>query len=84
MTTLTQTIPNLKMSRPGALLWLAAVGALTVPLVLLSIAIKNNPFPSQDLTVMAWLAEWDVPGLAGFRSAPIAARWRETFMVSLS
>ena len=47
-------------------LWLAAVSALTTSLVVLSMAIKSNPAPSQDLTVMDWLAGWDPPGLSAF------------------
>ena len=66
MATLTQTIPNHTMNRPGVVIWLAAVAALSTLLALLTMAIMNNPFSSQDFTVMTWLTGWDVPGLAGF------------------
>ncbi len=48
------------------LLWIAAVVALAVPLTLLTVSIKDNPFPSQDVSVLDSISGWDVPGLAGF------------------
>ena len=45
---------------------IAAVVALGIPLTLLTISIKDDPFPSQDLSVLDSISGWDVPGLAGF------------------
>ena len=50
----------------GVALWLAAVGVTLALFVLLSIAIKYNPIPSQDLAVMDWMAKWHNPGLSAF------------------
>ena len=64
MVTLAHTNRIRLVPRPGVALWLAAATMLTTLLVLLSIAIKSNPAPSQDLTVMDWLTGWDPPGLS--------------------
>ena len=48
------------------MLWIAAVVALGIPLTLLTISIENNPFPSQDLSILDSISGWDVPGLAAF------------------
>ena len=50
------------------MLWIAAVLALGIPLTLLTISIKDDPMPSQDLSVLDSISGWDVPGLAGFFS----------------
>ena len=67
MVTLTQ---RARLVRPaisqGAFLWLGAVSALTFILVLLSMAIRSNPTPSQDIAVMDWVLGWDLPALGGF------------------
>ena len=66
MATLTQTIPNRTMNRQGLAPWLAAVAALSTLLALLTMAIMNNPVPSQDVAVMNWVAGRDWPGLETF------------------
>jgi hypothetical protein len=48
------------------LLWAATAVVLGVLLTLLTVSIKNNPFPAQDLNVRDSIRGWDVPGLAGF------------------
>ena len=40
------------VARPRVALWLIAAAVLTTLLVLLSIAVKNGPMPSQDQTVL--------------------------------
>ena len=50
------------------LLWLAAALFLGTTLTLLTISIKDDPFPSQDLSVLDSISGWDVPALAGFFS----------------
>ena len=47
-------------------LWLAGAALLTTLVALLSLAIMNDPIPSQDLAVMDWVRGWHLPGLAGF------------------
>ena len=54
------------MVRPHLRLWPASVAMLTLMVALLAIAIKINPYPSQDLAIMDWVAGWNIPGLAGF------------------
>ena len=54
------------VTRPWLLLWLAAAGAVTAALVLLTIAISDSPVPSLDRTVLDWVVGRDVPLLAGF------------------
>ena len=66
MATTTNISLACQLIRPRSLLWLAALGILTTLLTLLSIAIKDNPIPSQDLTVLNWVTDWDLPGLRGF------------------
>ena len=56
------------------MLWIAAVVALMTPLTLLTISINNNPFPSQDLSVLDSISGWDVAGLAGFFDTGAGAR----------
>jgi undecaprenyl-diphosphatase len=48
------------------LLWAATAVVLGVLLTLLTVSIKNNPFPAQDLNVRDSILGWDVPGLVGF------------------
>ncbi len=57
--------------RPWFWVWLTTIAALTTLLILLSIAIKNDPFPanSQDVTVLNNVSGWDVWGLTGFFEA---------------
>ena len=48
------------------MLWIAAVVALGLPLILLTVSLENTPFPSQDQSVLDSISGWDVAGLAGF------------------
>lgn len=66
MATLVNITSIQRPSRIQAILWVAGVGVLTTLLALLSIAIKNNPFPALDQAVLTWVAGWDLPVLAGF------------------
>ena len=54
------------VSKPKAALWLAAAGVLAAALILLTIAIDEGQTPSQDQTVLDWVASRDLPLLAGF------------------
>lgn len=65
MATLVHTILLRPLTRPRVVVWLAAMGILTALLALLSIAIKNDPTPSQDITVLNWVIAWELPGLTG-------------------
>ena len=69
MVTLTRTNLTHSAIRPRAVLWLATATVLVSLLALLSIFIKNNPFPSQDLAALDWVTGWDIPGLNGFFGA---------------
>ncbi len=50
-------------------LWLAGVASLATLLGLLSVAIKGDPVPSVDRTIMATVSGWDLPGLTGFANS---------------
>ena len=56
MATLVNITSIQRPSRIQAILWVAGVGVLTTLLALLSIAIKNNPFPALDQAVLTWVA----------------------------
>ena len=69
-----------RVANPGVVLWLLAAAALLTPLVLLTIALENDPFPSQDRTVLDWVADRDFLTLStisdiisAFTDAPPAA-----------
>ena len=70
MVTLTRTNPlrlgfrARPMIKALALLWIVSFGVLTTLLVLLTLAITDDLVPSQDLTVLARVTSWDVPGMA--------------------
>ena len=66
MATLTQTIPNRTMNRPGVMLWLAAVAVFSTLLAPLTAAIINNPIPSQDVAIMDWVTGRHWPGSGTF------------------
>ena len=53
----------LRVSKPKALLWLVAAGALTAMLVLLTMAINDGSVPSKDQTVLDWVVGRDLPML---------------------
>jgi hypothetical protein len=38
---------------------LVAVGALVLLLTLLTMAIMNDPTPSQDIRILDWIVGWD-------------------------
>ena len=61
------------VSKPGAVLWLATAGVLAAALVLLTLAIDDGQTPSQDHTVLEWVASRDLPLLAGFSKIISAA-----------
>ena len=65
------------VGRPKFAAWLASVVGLTVLVILLSLAIRNDPTPSQDLRVLEWIAGWDAPGLTPFMEAVslITEKW---------
>ena len=69
MATLLRTSLIRQAIKPRVVLWLASVSVLATLVTLLSVAIKNDPFPSQDRTVLDWVAGWDFPGLTGFFEA---------------
>ncbi len=48
------------------LTWAAVAVALGVLLTLLTVSIKNDPLPSQDVSVRDSIRGWDVVGLSGF------------------
>ena len=54
------------VTKPWVMLWLASIGVMAALLTLVSIAIRNNPTPSQDRTALDWVVGWDFPGLTGF------------------
>ena len=66
MVTLAQTSLIRPATSPKAMLWVAAVAALSTLLALLTMAIMNNPVPSQDVAVMDWIAGADWPGTGTF------------------
>ena len=66
MTTLMPNISVKAVLSPRPLLWLAAVAILVTLLVLLTVAIKDNPTPSQDVSVLDSVAGWDLRGLTTF------------------
>ncbi len=39
--------------------WLVAVGALVLLLTLLTMAIMNDPTPSQNIRILDWIVGWD-------------------------
>ena len=66
MATLTGNTLVRSVIRHRVILWLAAVGTLVTLLTLLSLAIKNEPTPSQDQTILDWVIGRDAPLIAGF------------------
>ena len=66
MATLLHNIPVKAALNTRSMLWLAAVGLLATLLGLLTKAIKDNPTPSQDVSVLESVAGWDLWGLTNF------------------
>ena len=66
MATLMNAIATGRVINSRMLPRLLAAGVLTILLVLLTVAIKNQPFHLLDRTVLAWVGRWDFPGLRGF------------------
>ena len=61
--------PNYPVSmftKTRALIWVAAAGTLAALLALLTVAINDNPTPSQDVAVLDWVVGRDFPGLGTF------------------
>ncbi|MCH8205553.1 MAG: phosphatase PAP2 family protein [Chloroflexi bacterium] len=54
------------MTRPKFALWLSAIAGLLTLLILLTLAVDDGRIPSQDRTVLDWVAGRDVPLLGGF------------------
>ena len=42
---------------------MVAVGALVLLLTLLTMAIMDNPSPSQDIRILDWIVDWDFWGV---------------------
>ena len=55
--------------RSIAVVWLAAIAVLATLLTLLTIAIKSDPQPSLDETVLLWVTDREFTGLSGFSTA---------------
>ena len=53
------------LSKRG-LIWLAAVAALVALLAILTVSVSDNPSISQDLRVMNWIVDWDLPDLTTY------------------
>ena len=54
------------VTRPKVALWLIAMAGLLTPLILLTLAVDDGAIPSQDRTVLDWVARRDFPLLGGF------------------
>ena len=54
-----------QVASPAVVLWLVAAAVLAASLVLLAIAIENDPVPSQDQTVLDWVVSRDYPLVSG-------------------
>ena len=63
MTTLTLSVPVRQVAKPRVALWLAGFAILAALLAVLTKAIIGNPTSTQDLTIMTWVAGWNLPGL---------------------
>ena len=66
MTTILQNIPANSVLSKWALIWLAVVAALVALLTILTVSVSDNPSISQDLRVMKWIVDWDLPGLTTY------------------
>ena len=69
-----------RVANPRVVLWVLSAAALLVPLVLLTVALDDDPFPSQDQRVLDWVADRDFLTLgtisdviSAFTDAPPAA-----------
>jgi hypothetical protein len=54
------------VTRPKFALWLATISGLLTLLILLTLAVDDGATPSQDRTVLDWVAGRDFPFLGGF------------------
>jgi undecaprenyl-diphosphatase len=54
------------VARPKFALWLATISGLLTLLILLTLAVDDGATPSQDRTVLDWVAGRDFPFLGGF------------------
>jgi len=66
MTTILQNIPANSVLSKWALIWLAVVAALVALLTILTVSVSENPSISQDLRIMKWIVDWDLPGLTTY------------------
>lgn len=66
MTTTLQNISANSVLSKRVLIWLAAVAALVALLAILTVSVSDNPSISQDLRVMNWIVDWDLPGLTTY------------------
>ena len=76
----TRTSVLRKVASPAVVLWLVAITALAIPLILLTLALEGGEIPSQDRTVLDWVTTHDAPllggiskGISAFTDAPPAA-----------
>ncbi len=60
------TVFHRLLALPSPSPWVLLAFIPAILLALLTIAIINNPVPSQDLAVMDWIKAWDNPGLLAF------------------
>ena len=66
MGTAAQKLSNRSLSISGEAVRIASVGVLAALIALLTMALMENPFPSQDVEVFHWVTGLDVAGMAGF------------------
>ena len=57
------------MASRGVVLWLFAFAALVIPLILLTLALDDDPSPSQDQRVLDWVTSHGFWGLGGISDA---------------
>ena len=66
-TCLTQVLNEIRLvNKPGAVLWMVAIAGLASLTALLTIAVSDSAVPSQDQTVLDWVADRDAPLVGGF------------------
>ena len=69
MVTLTKRALITTPTNAGIALWVATFAALAALLALLTMAVIDNPMPSQDVEIMNWVAGWRLEGLVTFFGA---------------
>ena len=58
-----------QMANRGVVLWLLAFAAMVIPLILLTLALDDDPSPSQDQRVLDWVTSHGFWGLGGISDA---------------